>query len=247
MGLKIIKDGDTWNLPDNFHLVDAGFQRRMELIAKAFADGGVDRGDDMIDIRSLMLEGQLFAETDSQYDNKWNELILNLNQKDFHLEDGDWRILIGRARMIDQIFPRGLRKRLGEIEIEFVALDPFWYHKDLSAKGEDCPTPPTQFVVINTGSYAVYPIIKITANVNNPNMSVKNITDGDILFSYEDVGFTIDKKLVVDCKKGTVELEETNTIRYFDGQFLRLLPGNNTIEYDGADAHVSFEWYKRKL
>lgn len=247
MGLKIVKDGITWDLPNNFHLIDVGFQRRMELIAKAFADGGADRGDDMIDIRTLSLEGQLFANMDSQYDNKWNELVIKLTQKNFYLEDGDWRILIGRAGMIGQAFPRGLRKRLGEIEIELVALDPFWYYKNLSSKGENCPTPPTQFVVLNGGSYAVCPIIKIIANANNPDMTVKNIADGDVLFSYQDTGFTIGKELVVDCKEGKVELDGTNTIRYFNGQFLRLLPGNNTIEYDGADAHVNFEWYKRKL
>jgi len=247
MGLKIVRDGTTWDLPGNFHLVDVGFQRRMDLVAKAFSDGGADRGDDMIDIRELSLEGQLFADTDSQYDNKWDELVIKLTQKDFYLEDGDWRILIAWARILGQTFPRGLRKRLGEIEIELIVLDPFWYYKNLSSKGENCPTPPTQFVVLNGGSCAVYPIIKIIANASNPDMTVKNITDGDVLFSYQDNGFTIGKELVVDCKEGTVELDGTNTIRYFNGQFVRLLPGNNTIEYNRVDAHISFEWYKRKL
>lgn len=247
MALKIVKNGDTWQLPANFQLISSGFEKRMEIIAKAFGDGGADRGDNMVGVRQLSLEGQLSANADMQYDNKWDELVLKLTQKDFYLEDGDWRILIGGTRMINHSFLPGLRKRLSQIEIDLLALDPFWYYKSLSSKGEDCPTPPKQFVVLNGGNYSVYPVIKVTANANNSDMSIKNITDGDVLFSYQDTGFTTGKELLVDCKDGTVKLEAANTIRYFNGQFLRLLPGNNTIEYNGADAHVSFEWYKRKL
>jgi len=247
MGLKIVKGGDSWELPNNFHLTDAGFEKRMELTERAFSDGGINKGDDMIDIRSLKLEGELLANSDGEYDSKWNELILKMTQVEFYLEDGSWQILIAGAKRIDQTFDKSLRKRLGQIEIELVASDPFWEHKDLSTKEESCPAPPEEFVVTNDGSYVAYPVITITANANNPNMTLKNITDNNAIFSYIDSGFLITKVLVVDCKKGTVKLDGTNTIRYFAGQFLRLLPGNNTIRYEGANATVKFEFYRRKL
>jgi len=247
MALKIIKDADSWQLPSEFHLTNLDFRRRLKISPKAHADGAADISDQKIEPRYLSLEGLLSAENDSEYDNKWNELILKISQKDFYLRDGDWQILIHRTRDVKQSFDPGLRKRLSEIEIEFVALDPFWYHKDLSYEEQSCSSPPTEFTVTNDGNYMVYPVIKITANANNPSMSVKNKSDNNILFSYSDGGFTTGKQLIVNCKEGIVQLDEVDTIRYFDGQFLKLLAGNNTIEYDGAAATIRFEWHKRCL
>jgi len=69
-------------------------------------------------------------------------------------------------------------------------------------------------------------------------------------FTYVNNYFVSGNDLIIDCKEGTVVRETTNSIRYFSGAFLKLLPGDNEIKYtgdtDGATT-VKFEFYKRFL
>ncbi len=67
---------------------------------------------------------------------------------------------------------------------------------------------------------------------------MKNETDGDKSFTYTDPNFTTGKKLTVDCVDGSVDLDGSNTIQYFAGYPLRLLAGNNTLEYTGGNCSI---------
>lgn len=247
MSLKIIKDSDEYDVPANFMITATPFSRRINLSNRAQADGGANSGDGKVNPRIITLSGQLWGESDSEFEAKYDALVLKLMQNDFYLRNGNWQILIHAMQNYDPTIDKGLWKRLEEGEFELVALDPFWYYTALSSKEETITTDPQSFVANNEGNYDVYPVITITAAANNLSMSLKNETDEDVLFSYVDGGFTTGKVLVVDCGAGTVELDGVDTIRYFSGQFLRLLPGNNTLTYTGANATVKVEWYKRKL
>ncbi|MCX5657843.1 MAG: phage tail family protein [Candidatus Omnitrophica bacterium] len=247
MSLQIVKGSDIYNLPASFCLTDLSFNKRINIGGKAYMDGGVNKGDGMFAVRYFQLEGSLWGESDSAYDTKFDELILKLSQEDFYLRDGNWQILINHAHAVDHSPDPGLRKRNTEISFKMVALNPFWYYRTITTITEECSETPHDFVINNINSYLIYPVITITANINNSSFSLKNKTDGNALFSYEDIGFLEDDELIIDCQEGTVEREGTDSIRYFDGQFLKLLAGNNELEYTGVAVTLKFEWYRRKL
>lgn len=250
MALEIVKNGDVWQLPDNFHLTDIGFRRRTKPVPKVFSHGGADKSDSMIEVRYLSLEGSLSAKNDIEYDNKWNELVLKISQKDFYLRDGNQQILIHQAKKVDQPFAKGLRKRLGEIEIDLVALDPFWYSTIKSEDEETITGSPQEWNVTNNGNMEVHPIITITNNGSYGAIVMKNMTDDERMFTYEDLAFKNGAYVVIDCVNGTVKrgATGTDTIRFFSGSFLRLLPDTNTIRIEGlTNATVKHEWYRREL
>lgn len=247
MSLQIIKGAEIYTFPTGFKLDTMPISKRAKVNAVAYSDVSANLGDKRYQPRYITITGKLYAASDGSFQSKWDDLVLALSWEDFYLRDGDWQIPISQVIKISPESDDGLRKRFEEIEIELLALHPFWIHKDSSSKQEVCTSMPQQFVVNNSGNYLVYPVISIVADANNYSMSLKNVTDNDAIFSYIDTGFQTGDELIVDCQEGMVELDDVNTIRYFEGQFLRLLPGNNTLEYDGDDATITITWYRRRI
>jgi hypothetical protein len=245
--MYIVKGSDIYQLPDQFYLTDTGFSKNSSLLKLAGSDGGYNKGDKTVNSRTLRLSGSLWDKTDPAFQTKWNALFQKLSQEDFYLRRGNWQILISQADNIESQFDSGLYDRFGELNIDLIAANPLWEYITSSSGSATCDTSPKQFTINNTGNYKTYPVITITATENNSSVQLKNITDDDLLFTYSDIWFTSGKSLIIDCQEGTVELASIDTIRYFEGQFLKLLPGNNIFEYTGDKVTISMSWKNRKL
>jgi len=124
--------------------------------------------------------------------------------------------------------------------LELFCPDPFWYADDETT--EDTWTvsaSPDTNDIMNKGNIDVFPVIEITAAADlSGGIEIENQSDGSVLFSYVDSNFTSGKKLTIDCVNGTVDLDGTDTFRFFEGQFLRLLAGSNTLQYTGGDCSI---------
>lgn len=128
-----------------------------------------------------------------------------------------------------------------EFDMTFLCGDPFFKKILLTEPAEvTIDSSPKEFVINNPGSEIAYPIITITADKAITDLIIQNetdIPDGEdegIKFEYEDPAFFNGNTVEVDSRgSGTVYRGTTNTIRYFTGAFLRLLPGNNTFKYTG--------------
>ena len=127
--------------------------------------------------------------------------------------------------------------------------DPFWYTDDETTEGTwTVSASPDSNQVVNLGNIDVFPVIEITAAADlSAGIELKNETDGDALFSYTDSSFTTGKKLTVDCVDGSVDLDGTNTYRFLEGQFIRLLSGRNTLTYTGGDCSIVIKHRDRWL
>lgn len=125
-------------------------------------------------------------------------------------------------------------------ELELFCPDPFWYDEDETTEPTWTVTSsPDTEAVFNTGNVDVFPVIEITAGADlSGGIELKNETDGNALFTYIDSSFTSGKVLTVDCVDGTVDLDGTNTVRFFEGQFLRLLAGSNSLQYTDGNCSI---------
>jgi hypothetical protein len=100
---------------------------------------------------------------------------------------------------------------------------------------------------LSGSDYIVYPEIEILNNYgkNNPTLSMKNVTDGNMEFEYNDSLFVADDLLEIDSTEGTVLKNNNNAIENFDpARFLRLQPKVNSITYTGEDADITFKYRK---
>ena len=134
-------------------------------------------------------------------------------------------------------------------ELELHCPDPFWYKDSETTESTwTVVASPDTENVFNEGNIDCYPTIEITATASlATGIELKNESDNDVLFSYTDSTFITGKKLTINCHNGTIDLDGTNTIRYFEGQFLRLLAGMNTLEYTGGNCTIVIKHRDRWL
>jgi phage-related protein len=134
-------------------------------------------------------------------------------------------------------------------KISFVCLcpDPYYYYETGNTDTQNIAASPTLFSINNPSDFFVFPVIEITNTANNPSLQLKNITDNDRSFNYVDAAFLNGDVLTVDCVAGTVFKGIVNSIGYFAGNFIRLLPENNEFEYTGANCQILTTWTKREL
>lgn len=133
--------------------------------------------------------------------------------------------------------------------------DPFFYDFNYSQTLEIVYTEGVQTFSVYTGyeggkpdcHYGQSPIITITADQseNVPSFTLKNTSDDDLQIRYSDPGLVAGEFVIIDCQKGTVTRGSTRTDRFLEGEFLRLVNGENVFEYEGAACTISVVWRPR--
>ena len=182
------------------------------------------------------------------YQAEFDDLMRQIGKQDFKFyKDTARYINVKNMRLSSHRFIVGDAKAGAEVTL--FCNDPFFYKDSLTTETAWAVTAsPDTNSYFNEGNIDVGPGIEITANADlGSGIELKNQSDGDVLFTYEDTAFTAAKVLTVDCLNGTVDLDGTNTLRFFSGQFLRLLAGMNTFEYTGGDCSIVFTHRDRWL
>ncbi len=113
-------------------------------------------------------------------------------------------------------------------------------------ESRDAASTADSFSINNPGSWNSHPIIGLHAQGTCSDVTVTNTTDDSLLFDYDDSGLTVGLETVIDCRYGTLLRGVTNTAAYFQGAFLKLLPGDNTITYKGANCDVKLKYQTKR-
>lgn len=214
----------------------------------AFAHGARDLGDHKLDSRRIRIRSIIVGADAAAYQAAWDAFM-----KAMAKPNQTFAYKTGRYIKVDSIDVRSHSFIIGDLkakaEIELFCGDPFWYDDDLTTESTWTVTSsPDTETFTNSGNIEVFPIIEITANADlGTGIELENQTDDNALFTYIDSNFTSGKKLTIDCSNGTVELDGVNTIRFFAGEFLRLLAGTNTLEYTGGDCSIVIKHRDRWL
>lgn len=221
---------------------------KRNIVSIAFAHGGRDIGDQKLAPRTLRVKSVITGSDAADYQTKWDSFMAAMAKP-----NQTFAYKAGRYINVDSIDVRSHAFIIGDLaaiaEFDLYCADPFWYADSETTESTWTVTSsPDTDSYTNTGNVEVFPTIEITASADlGSGIELKNQTDDNTLFTYTDSSFTSGKKLTVNCKLGTVNLDGTNTIRFFEGQFLRLLVGANTLEYTGGNCAIVLKHRDRWL
>jgi len=193
----------------------------------------------------IEVTGRIWANTDAEYNAKWDALAEHLIKEDIRIQDKGRQIYLKKIVGISHDYPSKLPYHWGEVSITFLAADPFWYSASAQQKQEEVTETPHEWQINVGGKMETEPIIIISNNADNTNFSLQNTTDNNRLFQIQDSGATNGTIITINCKEGTVLRGSTNIIAVFSGLFLRLLGGQlNYLKYIGANCDITFQYFE---
>jgi len=244
--IKIVDSiGQEYTLPKNFELRSDPSARRSKLLDLAFTHGAKDVGDSMFAPKFIEVTGRIWANTDAEYNAKWDALAEHLIKEDIRIQDKGRQIYLKKIVGISHDYPSKLSYHWGEVSITFLAADPFWYSASAQEKQTSITSSPKLFEFDIGGKMETWPIITIDNNADNFNFTLINKTDADRTFQVIDTGAGSGTTIIIDCKMGTVLRGSTNIISTFSGLFLRLLGGRtNEFSYTGANCDIKLNYFE---
>jgi phage-related protein len=144
-----------------------------------------------------------------------------------------------------------------DFELQFFCPDPFWYSvtpvtEPWTLSTSDTPIDITDnkwrraFTLTNTGKIYTVPKITVTATggVGLTTVIVRNLTQG--LYWIYSGNVAASKSLVVNAIDFTVRNDGNDDLTNWNGDFLVLRPGANSMEIEGSTpATYTFEWTPR--
>lgn len=236
--------GQEYELPKTFELRSDPGGRRTQALETAFVHGAKDVSDGMFRPKIIEITGKIWAETDAEFNAKWDPFQEHLIKENFKIQNQARRINIKRILEISKEYPSPVNYHYGEVSIAMLAEDPFWYSASAQQKQRSITSSPNEFQFDIGGKMETWPIIIIENNATNTDFTLRNITDNNREFRIQDSGATNGTIITVNCKEGTVIRDTTNIIAVFSGLFLRFLGGRqNVLKYTGADCDLTFQYF----
>jgi hypothetical protein len=217
----------------------------------AFGHGGASEGDE-IKSKQVTVSGKVWATSRAS-----GEALVALlkhecakpNQR-LSLDGGATYIKVAKLKSFDPR-PRELSDRtFFELTITWRCDDPFWYGSQETRSFS--PIGNTLLSVdamtgLRECRFGQSPVITITAPSLSsvPSVTLTNLSDESLQIRYSDPLLRNGASVAIDCYNGTVTRSDgSNTIQYFEGEWLRLL-GVDSIQYQGLAASISFSWPHR--
>jgi hypothetical protein len=241
-------NGIVYTFDDSFRVEGLPFSIRINNQEIAFSHGAKDTGDNKVSVRQVVLTGLIHDSDADTHDSKLQALYTALTKINLQLY---WNVAkyinVKSLKSFASKNVQGADGYVTEVTLTLNCVDPFFYNVTPNARFVFLNSSPQTFVVSNPGSIDAFPIFGMTTRVSNVSFALANITAG-LSFAYSDAGFTAGKTISINCQLGEVENSGLNTIRYFEGMFLPLLPGDNTFSYVGATiAGLSIFFNERNL
>jgi len=238
----------TYTFPANFTVRGIPFKTRSSFVDIAYSAGSKNKGDLKTAMREIIIEGIVGAADAASFETLRNTIYAWLFKTDLKLS-----FIAGKhfkVKCITNVSPsffEGGFLRVAKLSFTCQCEDPFQYYDAVSSDNAVIAASPTTWSITNAGAYDVYPVITITNSANNTDFILENITDANRSFEYIDAACLNTLVTVIDNTDGTVFMNGANGVSKFTGNWLRLLPGVNSIKYTGAVCNIDMNWYQREL
>jgi hypothetical protein len=243
-------NSNTYDFNNNFIITSKTVNASIQVLEDAYAAGGKNIADGFPRSTVITIAGGIYEDSIANFETADRAL------KQACLKGGQLSLSGDSvSRYLDVIFAgitetflrenEHLDQRHRNYNIKFRVENPFW--QDSSETTDDNVLAGNDTVSIsNGGDYMVKPLITIDADqsVDIPTVTITNTTDGSMLFTYNDPNFVSGNSVEIDCSEGTVERNGGDSSDYFAGNFLRLLAGTNSIDYEGAACTLTFTFRK---
>ena len=269
---RLLSDGMTWGssswgsctwgsgvleLPPGLVLTNNNQDTKNEQWSLLFADGAFSAGEE-IKARQVVLEGILGATTRSEYRAMVDELRYVCSRPGLKLQlvEGGGYLHLAHLVGVDDDPEKLFDWSVAKVRITWIAADPFWYASALQTRTFSLSG--TTSLIVDAGrnvglpecNRGVSPTLKITSPGFLPvsTFLLRNVTDGGLQCRYSDPYLKNGNSATIDCVAGTASRDDgANTLRYFEGEFLRLLTKRNVLEYEGTACTLAISWRPRWL
>ncbi len=234
-------DGNEFYLPKTFNIRSEPASKKQSLMDIAFAHGARDVSDGKMTTRVIEISGKIWADTDIEFNAAWDALAVQILKEGFKLQDRGRQINVWKVQDIQLSYPSKAPRRFGEVALQFLCLDPFWYAIVEKEKEFSMTTSPQIFEFEVLGNVETHPVITIANLADNADFKLKSITDGNAEIRIQDASALSGTEIVIDSPAGTVMRDEDfDIISAVTGRFPRLLGGRpNQFEYTGAAATIT--------
>lgn len=241
--------GDQYILPETLVPEADDFSTRVDSERRALTDGEAAWGG-QVEARKFSVSGLVGGDSEAQTRALMQAIRARAARpgQKLSIQPGGPYLHLAFLENFDHKWEALSGRRLVRVAATWLLADPFWYstavgqvHADLAGDGS---------IPVDTGDLATWwmpPVLILTAPAGEsvPSVTLVNETDGGVGLTYSDPAFADGAVVVIDCERGTVTRDGTDSIRYLGGRPLRLLPGENTLSYTGAACAVSIQWRER--
>lgn len=244
---------NVYNLPGSFWIESDPVTIQKNPLNSAYAAGGKNIADEFPGIRTITINGTIQEDTEAAFETAKRSFCLAVLKGGWLTKSAD---VVSRRIWVDNPdIDWGVLEssKLQDVTITFLAEFPFW-EDATETEDENILAGNDTVTITTTGTdFLIRPIIEIEADqgVDIPGTILRNIDDGNMECSYDDVTFVSGDLVEIDCKEGTVTRNGGDSKEYFcvnnPGSFLRLQPGTNDIEYEGNACTLRFKYRKLYL
>lgn len=239
--------GNVYTFPDAFWISDDPFSVNIGIVKTFYAAGGRNIADATPNNRTITVSGVLYADSILAFETAMRDMSLALMNGGYLYKSVDSCDRFIEVKLQDISSGPEEGQQLKEISITFAAEYPYWQDDNEETDTNVMAGDGTISVDATGSDYVIRPKIIITADqaVDVPSVKLTQTSDGAMVCVYNDPLFVQDDVVEIDCARGTVTRNGTNSISNFNpARFFRLQPQVNSIDYEGAACTIQIVFRK---
>ncbi len=195
--------------------------------------------------KSISITGNIYKSTAALARSEYDTILQNLFPGEKWLYLFDDRYIPAVLSSENATYKAALKYL--KFSLTFTAPGSFNYYISRLRDTEVISSTPTSFNFSYAGGIFTRPKITFSADQGGDISScvLQNLTSGEQVSFSDTVSSGND--LVIDCDEQTVKNNGVDSIAYFAGDFLKLVPGTNYFVFTGSDCTIKIDYYKRWL
>lgn len=240
---------DYYELPETLVFVDDSAEARFREEDRLLSHGSHVNGN-AVEARDIEIVGKVLSDDEATQRTLLRTIAQKCARENVKLRySSGFYINVARLRGIERKHRVMTGKKLTEVRLRFRATDPCWYGpsqqhvQSLAGNG-------TLTVTVDSSVFPdAVPVIQIQApSVGSVGtLTLKNTSDGDRSCTYADTALRDGASVTLDSRDATATRGSTNTVRFFEGRWLRLVAGANVLSYTGGACTITITWQPRWL
>lgn len=240
---------DYYALPNTLTFREDSHKTRFREDARLLAHGSAINGF-AFEARDITVAGKINSVDEATQRTLLRTILRMAGRQDVRLRyDSTFYVNVARLKDPKRVHRLATGKKLTEVDLTWRATDPFWYSSSLEQHVETLAGDGSFTVTIDSTIFPdVSPSIVITApSVGSVGtLTLTNTSDEEERsFTYADTALRDGASVTLDCRVGTATRGSTNAVRFFEGLWLRLVPGDNVLEYTGGACTITIIWQPR--
>jgi len=226
---------EEYTLPEHTALTKEDLKWRSKRQERAGAHGDIDTGDGKYKGRDIEIEYMIQGKNAAAFRSGWDAFVgkaARQNQRLYVLDDDTRYLELAKVVGISKPYLNGYLNEWVDGTIVYSQEQAFYLADTKTVAIAADLADGNTFVLTNGGTAETWPLLIIYALQASADFTLTNITDNNRQMRYNDTSMAADAHIVLDCMQGTAKRGNVSMIRYVSGNYLRLLPGANTLRFD---------------